>query len=360
MITCNRKDLLAVAERCSRVCNERSTIPIYSCMRLELAGEELLYRATDVTHALAGSLPAKGKPFAFCVNARELVLLLGALEGDEVKIEEGKGFSVKLTADGKRAVRVQTVPVDEYPEPIEYPADYPEIPAEPLRRALERTMYSVGGENDRDSTKIVNVEANGALKVVTLDGHRLSSVSVDYQGPDFKFEIPRRAASYISDTEAETIGIVELGPRLFVRVGSEVFACQMIGAKFPPYENIIETHEHSVEIDVEPLRSVLSVIRKLGPDMAAELQLGTDGIVIRSERSGEEPKDFTDEIPVGCPHELTIRATSRYLEEALAHCPTERVTLNYSSKIDRTFKEPLEAVNFIAPGYHAMVMQRRK
>lgn len=352
MIKVDRKALLAVAEIAARIADSKQAF--LSGLYLELRGDRLEYRATDAVCTVSGSLPASGKPAACCPNAREIVRLLGLLDGDELAIDVDKA-SVKLKAGGTRALKTATIHPGEFPPPIEMPADWAEIPGSSLRQAIEGAFYAAAPDSDiREQLKLIRVRSfRGALEATATDGYRVSRRTVGYGGPELKIEIPKRAAAYLRDSAAEAIGFAALGPRLFFRCGDEVFACQMSHATFPPAENTFFEHKNRVEIETDAIRSVLRAARNIGQDLPATLDLQADRIVVKAvnpaERGGSE---VVDEIAVDCPAAVMLQATASQLEEAVANCPLDHVVLSYGERLD--------PINFEAPGYLAVVMPRWK
>lgn len=353
MIRVNRPALIAAVDRAAKVTDPRGSIPTLSCVRLEHKAKRLHYRATDLTLALSGQLEASGEALAFCVNARAFSGLLGVLDGDELRIEKAP-TGVKLSANGKRSVRIQTIPADEFPVAIEEPREFTTLPGDALRRVIEMTLYAAAPDSmGQENRKLVRLTTDGELlTATTVDGHRGCRASVACVVRLKDTLLPRRTAQLLAGTKHDEIGIAERDGRLFFQLGGEILASATPDVMFPPFDNIVPNNPHSIEAPTADLLSSLRAVRQVGQEAIGVFEFTPDALRISSdikpEFRGELGADTDDELAIECPAKLRVGAGCRYLEEAIGNCPAETLTIRYSG-------DPEEPILFTAPNYMGLV-----
>jgi DNA polymerase-3 subunit beta len=201
IIRCSKNDLVNGINIVSKAVPAKTTMPILECILIDAAGQKINLIGNDmelgIETSIAGEIEEKG---TIAIDADILSGIIRKLpeesveirtEGEKVTITCNKSKFVILGKDGREFVYLPEIDKN----------DGINVSQFTLRDIINKTIFSI---SDNDSNKMMTGElmeiSNGMLRVVSLDGHRISIRKSELNGSynDRRVIIPGKTLNEIS------------------------------------------------------------------------------------------------------------------------------------------------------------------
>jgi DNA polymerase-3 subunit beta len=353
-ISIKRGDLQKGLKWVQGIVERKSTSPALVNVLLTTSGKNTLeLSATDMTISLVGRVPASvGKQGGVAVNAKKIFDVVNVLPDGEVTVEklENNWALIKCGRVEYKLVGAQT---SEFPT-IQKPAGAKLIKVKKsvLEKMISKTVYAVSVEEVRRSLSGVYMEstADGGVRMVATDGHRLAMVEAELSG-DQKTDIsgviiPRKGFNEIkkvlSDVEEEDVELGIQQNQVILNTKDVTLTSKLIEGAFPNYEQVIPKDNDKV---VQVGRSVLVDSLRRMSILSAEhsnivmLKIAKGKLDI----SGTDPTagEGREEIDVDFQGAtLSVGINARYILEALAAMESDLVNINMADELSALLLKP--------------------
>ncbi|MFN0119950.1 MAG: DNA polymerase III subunit beta [Blastocatellia bacterium] len=261
-LTVAKQTLLKELNFIQGVVEKKNTIPILSNVLIELYGDELHIKGTDLDVSISAICDVNGKKNgAVCVPARKLFDIVKALPDAEVELKLGDNDQVHVTCERSR-FKMPGLPRDNYPQIPEFKGAFVILPTDLLRSFIARTIFAATTEESRYALNGAKFELFGLdLRMVATDGHRLAFVekkaALIAGGNEQKIDviIPRKTLTELGKLCAETEESIEFGRdenHLFFKIGRRILVSRMLSGQFPNYELVLpKDNNNHIAIDSE-------------------------------------------------------------------------------------------------------------
>jgi len=250
LVRTRRETLLAPLQAVSGIVERRHTLPILANVLLEKRGDVLTLLATDVEMQLttSSSSVAGDEDGALTVAARKLQDILRSLpEGIEISLVlDSRRLQLRA---GKSRFNLQTLPAEDFPcmSVAEGTSQDLRLTQRDLRQLLAQTQYAMANQDVRYYLNgLLLMVADGELRAVATDGHRLAfaSVSVADLPADIRRELilPRKTVIELSRLLADNDDPVEvsvLENQVRFSFASMNLVSKLIDGRFPDYQRVI-------------------------------------------------------------------------------------------------------------------------
>ena len=200
-ITCSKADLVKGVNIVLKAVPTRTTMAILECILIDASGGEIKLTANDneigIETIINGTINERG---IIALDAKIFSEIVRKLPDSTVTIETDETLKTFITCEkskfniiGKSGEDFSYIPVIPRNQPII-------ISQLSFRDIVRQTIFSVA---ESDNNKIMNGElfeiVNNRLKVVALDGHRVSIRSIDLKNPtnDVKVVVPKKTLNEI-------------------------------------------------------------------------------------------------------------------------------------------------------------------
>lgn len=326
-----------------RTVGTRVTLPALSGVRLEVAGDRLELRSTDLEIASELSIPVQA-------DRDGVALVPGRLLGDVVRSlpnaalnAEGDNERLRLEC-GRARFDLRLMPADDFPAaPVTADdAAVALMKAEEFARMVTQVARAASTDDARPVLTGVQLEATaGSLTAAATDSYRLARRIVPWeQGTEMTVLVPRRALDE-ARRSAEQLGsevrlMLEPNQATF-EFGDRRLVTRLIEGRFPDFRQLVpEGYERRLEADraelIEVVRRVSVVGDGSGSATPVNLDLHVDSIDV-SAGSGEVGQ--ADESLPGMLEgdELSIAFNPRYLTDGLEVAGGERVVLEFRDEL---------------------------
>ena len=201
-IICSKSNLLYGVNIVSKAVPTRTTMAILECILIDASAGEIKLTANDmelgIETKIEGEIEERG---IIALDAKVFSDIVRKLPDNEVVIETDSSFKTTITCEkakfnipGKSGEDFAYLPMIEKDEPLT-------ISQYTLKEMIRQTIFSIAvNENNKLMTGELFEIKNNCLKVVSLDGHRISirkmSLKKDYS--DRKVVVPGKTLSEVS------------------------------------------------------------------------------------------------------------------------------------------------------------------
>jgi DNA polymerase III subunit beta len=375
-----KTDLLAELQLLQGIVERKNTMPVLANVLLTASDGQLELVATDLDVGLRSTCPVLnvGKPGTLTVPAKKFFEIVKALPETDIRIEQSKGL-VKVAAERFES-KLSTLPAEDFPQLPEGGSVVAQLPGEPIRQMIARTMFAITGEDTR-------YYLNGALFVlqpesmslVATDGHRLALIQV--QGAtgvaaEDKVLLPKKALNELSRLLASGTGsrdeksagagsdapegeAPQVDPavpltferaenHLFFTIGGRRLFCRMIDAQFPAYDRVIpKNNDKLVEFERDRLLAAVRRVALLSNERSRAVRLGLSSGKVEVTSNSPDVGEAREELAV--PYDgpdLQICFNAQYVSDFLTAVDTDQVSLSFRDEMSQAVMKPVAAEGY--------------
>jgi len=299
-------DLLSALAAVAPYSARKSTMPILSCVRLDVDS----VAATDLDVDARAPLPGASE-LACCVDARHLLAVVRALADAPVTLtRDGGMLSVE---QGRTKMRLPCLPSADFPALRALPEDSAWTDAGWLPDALAAVLYAVSHDETRHVLNGICLSGGAA---VATDGHRLAAAPVDAGALDGAI-IPRGLVERLAGASH----VARDGQRVWMKAGAVVVGGRLIEGRFPDWRQVVPTEDQTKTRAVVGVAAMLAALQRVGLSSnaktgATRLTIGGDGIAMHAvDPETGEARDAVDAETSGPDMEIGVRGG--YLADAL-------------------------------------------
>ncbi len=201
-ITCSKSELVKGVNTVSKAVPSKTTMPILECILLEATDEEIKLTANDTELGIETIINGDIKePGMIALDAKIFSDIVRKLPDNDVTVETDAADSAVITCE-KAEFNISGHSGEEFtylPEVIK--EDSIEISQFMLREMIRQTIFSIA---DNESNRMMTGELfeikDNYLRIVSLDGHRISIRKIELKEPaqDKKLVVPGKTLNEIS------------------------------------------------------------------------------------------------------------------------------------------------------------------
>lgn len=333
--------------RIQAIVEKRNSMPILANVLLTASGKvengRLELAATDLEVGIRGAHPARvAKPGAITVSARKLYDIVRELPEEQIQLDASAQSYIELRC-GRTRFNLAGAAAEEYPTLPEFnPRQLVKLQAAVLSQMIERTMYAASIDETRYNLNGVYFEvvpADGKLRMVATDGHRLAvvdrAIGAETAGLASGVIIPRKGLAelkrLVDEEDADEIELGFEGNSGLARKGDVTLVMRLIEGEFPNYRQVIpKSSDRKLSIESEPLIRALRRVALLSQERsrAIKLEFAENRLLISS--NNPDLGDAQEEIDIdfaGPP--VSIGFNAKYLLDCLAALNAKEILLAF-------------------------------
>lgn len=198
----SKSNLLNGVQIVSKAVPNKTTMSILECILIDATGKEIKLIANDmelgIETIIEGEIVEKGQ---IALDAKILLDIVRKLPDNEVTLEADKSFKTNITCEKAKFTIIGKSGEDFSYLPSIEKIDSIVVSQFTLKEVVRQTIFSI---SDNDSNKLMTGELfdiNGdILKVVSLDGHRISIRKINLKNnyPSRKVVVPGKTLNEVS------------------------------------------------------------------------------------------------------------------------------------------------------------------
>lgn len=201
-LICNKSELLRAVNIVSKAVPSKTTMPILECILIDASTGSIKLTANDmelgIETIVPGEIIQKG---IIALNAKVFSEIVRKLPDNDVIIESNENYTITITCE-KANFSIAGKSGDDFSYlPYIEKNNFICLSQFTLREVIQQTIFSIA---DNDSNKLMTGElfevTGNELKVVSLDGHRISirKINLKESYDNIKVVVPGKTLSEIS------------------------------------------------------------------------------------------------------------------------------------------------------------------
>jgi DNA polymerase-3 subunit beta len=299
------------------------TLPVLGCVLLEVKGDTLTLRTTNMDLTLTASVEAAVEDSgAVCVSAKRLSKILAEMTDS----------TVALTATDKNEVEVSGVackfkllglPDDDFPVSAVTTGEPLKLKGSDLADAVAPVLHAVSEDETRFvlNSVFLQLDGKGDVHAVATDGRRLAKCGGIMPPDAVSAVVPTDAAKLlVTLADAEDV-VLLVGPQnITVRAGERSMISKLVEGAYPNWKQVIPVGQpHALEMDAAALKSAIHRVALVANEtVALEFAKGRLTITGALADVGSGAETLTLAV---CPKEpIKIAFDPSYVLEALTAC----------------------------------------
>src|SRR3954466_11628702 len=342
--------------RAQGIVEKKSTMPILASVLLEATNTDgqgrLRVSAFDLEIGVTGTHPAEVmKAGSVALKHKELYDIIRALPEKTAVLRREANNRVKITS-GAAEFNIVGQPAEDYPPfPRAEKVQFVTVEPQQLLEMIEKTQFAISADETRHNLNGVFFEtAQGTVRMVATDGHRLSMVQRPIEG-QFNLKrgviVPRKGLLELRRLLSEDqTGACELGftdTSGVFRRGDVTMVMRLIDGTFPDYMQVIPKEaDRKVTVDRPRLLDTLKRMSLLSSDRstnAVRFELSEGNLRVTSQNP--DLGDAREEIPVSYDGQpLQIGFNARYLMDVLQVVDTAQMNVELCDELSPGVLKP--------------------
>ena len=364
-VICSRKDLFEGVQTAARAVSARSSLPILGHLLIRTQEDRIRLAATDLEIGIECSSPANVEEAgSLTAPARILSDVMSSLPDSDVVLSVDEAHKVALKC-GTSEYQILGLPPEEFPMLPEVKDEVSfKVERTALRGAIEKTIFAVSQDESRASlTGILLVLADGGLKLVSTDTHRLCLV--DCPALESKGEttaiVPGRAMSELHRVVGEGEGTIDVSvsqSQVLFNVDDTILVSRLIEGQFPNFQKVIpEEYTKKLIVPSEPFLQSVRRAAIVARENANRVVLRTaDAKITVTAESSAVGTAYEEVDIVREGEDIEMAFSSKYLLDFLGVVDTEAVEMQLTGGLNPALLKPHEGENY---SYVLMPMQIR-
>jgi len=354
------EELSKALYRAQGIVEKKSTMPILANVLLEAKPGMLSVTAFDLEIGVTSEHRAEVmKEGRLAVSAKHLYDIVRTLPEPTLVLRRTQNNYVEITC-GSSHFRIVGMPAEDFPA-LPAMAKVPFVTVRPkqLLEMIEMTAFAVSTDETRFNLNGVFFQpvANGGVRMVATDGHRLSLVERPIEG-DFHLKrgviVPRKGMHELKRLLAEAgneeaeLGFAE-NSGVFRRPGLTM-VMQLINGTFPEYEQVIP-RESARTLRLGRTRAIetLKRVSLLSQDQMHTVKLEVADGLLRISSQSPDLGEAREELPLDADGPaITIGFNARYLIDVLNVIGADEVELELHDDLSPGVVHPADDKTYTA------------
>lgn len=239
----------------SKVVNQRASIPILACVRLDAEGKAIRLTGTDLNQVATYEIAAESTPtpVSVLIPMDALQSVLKTAQGPDIEIEPGKD-AVTIVAEvaGQNiGRRIETPDIKDWPE-LSVPADTKPVESGFLA-SLRQALTFASSDDSRHLLKsaYLDVDAKKGHRIVATDSRRLSVFTCGILPLAESMIVPSTKFLNWSKLEGETR--IGAGKGVFtLRCGPWTYTAKTVEGQYPRWSQVVPAYGGDRTLELSP------------------------------------------------------------------------------------------------------------
>ena len=346
----SKNELQSALQKLSKAVPNRSTLPILSCVLIDVSETGVLLRSTDleitITTSLESSIEEQGSA---AIPLQPLLDIAGELP-DDTRIEmEVNDKNVKINTDFGTYDLMGKDP-EEYPAAPNTSNDIETgIDSLLLNQIISTVSFAVSKDDLKPALTGVYFKVDSDLTTaVATDGHRLSQFLCKNNTKEaFTGEviIPKKFLNTIGSyvTNKEDISLLINDSVFTAKIGMDTIYTRIIDEKFPDYESVIpKDNDKELKVDRKDLLAAVKRVSIFSNKTTQQVAMKAENskLYIATE-DPEKASKAQEKLAIsyeGEPMEIGFNAS--YLKDVLSHLNSNNIILKLNTPISASLFYP--------------------
>lgn len=343
-ITASKSKLARGLARAQGAIAKKPQLPILSNVLIEANGDRLRIVGSDLDVTVDGYVDARVEnPGRVTVDGKKLYDIVRSLPGEEVSMAVDDALKVDIKSRSS-AFTLNGLPAVDYPQvPDTDGVALAKVDGEALRELIERTSFSIATDESRPNLTgaFVQTIADGSLRFVSTDGHRLSCGTRNALNGELTIDgviVPRKGIAEVKRVLDESLADVSIGVlhnNLIVDTPDSRLMVRLIDAAYPDYQQVIpKSSKCAVFVNRVDMLKTLKRLIIVASDRASgvKIDISESSMVLgsNSQDIGSATEELTPDQYDG--EDMTICINARYMIDVLSALSADTVSISLNEE----------------------------
>ena len=338
----SKSELQKALQKLSKATPTRSTIPILSCVLIEVSELGTTLRTTDLEITIITSIESSIEEIgSAAIPLQKLLEITSELPHDtRITIDVNKNNNVKIVTD-VGSYDLMGKPAEEFPANPEANQQVESgIAASVLNEMISTISFAVSKDDLKPALTGVYFKFDkNTLTAVATDGHRLAKyVCKNFKTGKFEGEviIPRKflnlITAYINNDDKIQLW---LGNNVFTAtIGTDTVYTRIIEERFPDYQSVIPSdNEKEIKVDCNNFLSAVKRVsifsNKATHQIAIRAESGSATITTEDPEKASKAQEKIDIEYVG--DSIDVGYNAAYLKDILSHMNSNKIVIKLNN-----------------------------
>ncbi|MBN1755842.1 DNA polymerase III subunit beta [bacterium] len=350
----DHKKMFEIVKNIMRVVPAKSTNPVLSHILMELEGNTLFLKGTDLDLYMWGKIEVEGQEDgSIGVPGQRVFSLIREFGGGEIEFNlEGNKVTFQ---QGEGIYSISGVEKDDFPSfnIVQKQINTFNISSSLLGDMIEKTRFAISNDMTRISLSALYWQSRpDEMRMVATDGHRLTFyryMETDDTRPELDLLLPGKTVTHLkklADDYPEGSFQITVGEKnILFNINDYGLSSHLIAEKFPNYEQVIpKDNDKELIINKDKLIDLIKRVKVFASPLTNLTKFELSESKLRAYSSdfevGTKAHDEVDVAYKG--DELEIGFNSNYLLEILEHIEADEVKLSMKSPLSASEITPAE------------------
>ncbi|HZC23666.1 MAG TPA: DNA polymerase III subunit beta [Candidatus Binatia bacterium] len=365
----NRKELLRELALTQTVREAKTTVPILSCLLIQVDHNQLTILATDLDQSIRTICPVtKASPGTIAMPGKKAFDYLKLLEGDEISFV-GLDNNWTQIRCGRSKTKIVGMEPKNYPKIPEFSAKAEaRVPVATLKALIGRVQFAISNQESRYTLNgALLTIAPDSVTMVATDGFRLSfaksneTVAGLTSPKNYLVSLAglKTLSFLLTNTEEEFVDFGCEDNTLFFRIGSRVLTVRRMTGQFPSYQQIMpQSASKKIEVSVKELGAAIQRVAQFADERSSIIRFSLAENTLRISSSSTESGESEEVMPITYSGEsLAVGMNANFALDPLKVLGTAEVRLEMNGPTNVVEFRPVTEDNSIE--YRGLVMPAR-
>jgi DNA polymerase-3 subunit beta len=330
------------------IVEKRNTMPILANILVTVGDGRVELVGTDLEVGLKTSVEANTEePGAITVSGKKIFEIVKSLPDEQVvSFKENDDLMMEITS-GKSEFKILCLPKEDFPQVQEAAFEKKILlPLGQVQEMIDRVYFAIAQEQRYYLNGALLILRNGAVELVSTDGHRLSYTGSPVEGLEPEAEVrvivAKKTLGELRKMAGDTVEFDQDENNLFFKIGNRMLISRIIESKFPNFEAVIpKENPHILQVPCGDFTQAIRRVSLLSTERSRGIKFSVEAKRLKLFSSNPEIGEARDALDVeysGPP--LEVGFNSQYLLDFLLAAASERVRLELKDENSAAVMKP--------------------
>ena len=330
------------------IVEKRNTMPILANILMTVGEGRVEFVGTDLEVGLKTAIEAQTEePGAITISGKKIFEIVKSLpDGQVVTFKENDDLMMEISA-GKSEFKVLCLPKEDFPQVPDATFDKKILlPLGRLQEMIDRVYFAIAQEQRYYLNGALLILKNGAVELVSTDGHRLSYTGAAIEGlapeSEVRVIVAKKTLGELRKMSGETVEFDQDENNLFFRIGARVLISRIIESKFPNFEAVIpKDNPHLLQVANIDFTQAIRRVSLLSTERSRGIKFNVEKNRLKLFSSNPEIGEARDDLEVEYKGvALEVGFNSQYLLDFLMSVASESVRLEFKDENSAAVMRP--------------------
>ncbi len=330
------------------IVEKRNTMPILANILVRVSGDQVEMTGTDLEVGVKTHFQATvEEPGAVTVSGKKMFEIVKSLpDGQTIVFEENDDLMMEISS-GKSEFKVLCLPKEDFPQVPEGTFGKKiRLKGDIFREMIDRVYFAIAQEQRYYLNGALLILKNGAMEMVSTDGHRLAYASAFDEnlqvGEEVRVIVAKKSLGELRKMSEEVLEFDDDENNLFFRAGHRTLISRIIESKFPNFDAVIpKDNPYVLQVPKEEFSRAIRRVSLLSTERSRGIKFSIAKGNLKLFSSNPEIGEARDDVEVEYEgKEIEVGFNSQYLLDFLMSVNIETIRMELKDENSAAILKP--------------------